>query len=167
MSNVDNKLYPEVSAGGYCRCDHRMEYIVRVNALLNAEMALLEYGAGHGKWQNDHVILRRNLGNFVGRCAKVVACDVDPAVQRNPQADMRHLAWAERPPASGRRQLRHHIGLFCIRARRRPRISGGRTEPGAKTGGVDLRLDAKQMGVCRNRRPVGAEALAQSCAELG
>jgi SAM-dependent methyltransferase len=91
MSNVENKLYPEVSAGGYCRCDHRMEYIVRVNALLNAEMTMLEYGAGHGKWQNDHVILRRNLGNFVGRCAKVVACDVDPAVRRNPQADMRHL----------------------------------------------------------------------------
>jgi len=91
MSNVDNKLYPEVSAGGYCRFDHRMEYIVRVNALLNAEMTVLEYGAGHGKWQNDHVILRRNLGNFVGRCAKVVACDVDPAVHRNPQANMHHL----------------------------------------------------------------------------
>jgi SAM-dependent methyltransferase len=90
MSNVENKLYPEVSAGGYCRFDHRMEYIVRVNALLNTEMTMLEYGAGHGKWQNDPVILRRNLGNFVGRCAKVVACDVDPAVHRNPQANM-HL----------------------------------------------------------------------------
>jgi SAM-dependent methyltransferase len=88
MSSIENRLYPEVSAGGYCRCDHRIEYIVRVNALLNSEMTVLEYGAGHGKWQNDPVILRRNLGNFVGRCAKVVACDIDPAVHRNPQANV-------------------------------------------------------------------------------
>jgi SAM-dependent methyltransferase len=89
MSNVENKLNPEVFAGGYSRFDHRMEYIVRVNALLEPQMSILEYGAGHGKWQNDPIVLRRYLGNFRGRCAKVVVCDVDPAVRNNPQADER------------------------------------------------------------------------------
>jgi SAM-dependent methyltransferase len=89
MVSVEKKLNPEVSAGGYSRFDHRMEYIVRVNALLEPQMSILEYGAGHGKWQNDPIVLRRTLGNFLGRCTKVVACDVDPAVRDNPQADER------------------------------------------------------------------------------
>jgi len=164
MSNVENKLYPEVSAGGYCRVDHRMEYIVRamfrqVNALLNSEMTVLEYGAGHGKWQNDPVILRRNLGNFVGRCAKVVACDVDPAVQRNPQADVLLLLEpsGRLPVADASFDLISAFSVF-------------EHVEDAESVAAELTRVLKPGGwICAwtPRRSVGAEALAQSCVELG
>ena len=86
MESVEQRIYPEILAGGYSRVDHRMEYIVRVNALLKAHMTVLDYGAGRGKWQHDPIALRRRLGDFRDRCAKVMACDVDPAVAENPQA---------------------------------------------------------------------------------
>jgi SAM-dependent methyltransferase len=88
-TRVEQKLYPEILAGGYSRFDHRMEYILRVNAILRPEMTILDFGAGRGKWDEDPVVLRRDLGNFRGRCAKVVACDIDPVVRNNPQADDR------------------------------------------------------------------------------
>lgn len=87
MITVEQRLFREMGAGGYPRCDHRMEYIVRVNALLRPESRLLEFGAGRGKWSDDPVPLRRRLGDFRGRCAKVVACDVDEAVLGNETAD--------------------------------------------------------------------------------
>lgn len=90
-------VYPEMRAGGYCRVDHRMEYIVRVNALLRPDMVVLDFGAGRGKWQHDPVPLRRWLGDFRGRCAKVIGADADPAILDNPQVDERILLDLGRP----------------------------------------------------------------------
>src|SRR3954468_2413450 len=87
MSTVEQRLFREMEAGGYSRHDHRMEYIVRVNALLRPDMRVMEFGAGRGKWSDDPVPLRRHLGDFRGRCAQVVACDVDEAVLGNKSAD--------------------------------------------------------------------------------
>ena len=87
MITVEQRLFREMGAGGYSRHDHRMEYIVRVNALLRPDMRVMEFGAGRGKWSDDPVPLRRHLGDFRGRCAHVVACDVDEAVLGNKSAD--------------------------------------------------------------------------------
>jgi SAM-dependent methyltransferase len=76
---------------------HRMEYIVRVNALLRPDMVVLDFGAGRGKWQHDPVPLRRWLGDFRGRCAKVIGADVDPAILENPQVDERLVFEPGRP----------------------------------------------------------------------
>lgn len=72
-----------------------MEYIVRVNALLDPSHVVLDYGAGHGKWRHDPVVLRRKLGDFRGRCAQIHGCDVDPAVLGNPQLDEGRLVGAD------------------------------------------------------------------------
>lgn len=87
MITVEQRLFREMEAGGYSRNDHRMEYIVRVNALLQSNTRMLEFGAGRGKWSQDPVPLRRRLGEFRGRCARLVACDVDEAVLGNTSAD--------------------------------------------------------------------------------
>jgi SAM-dependent methyltransferase len=89
--NIDGDLFPEIGAGGFPRCDVRMEYLTRVNSLLRPDMAVLEFGAGIGKWQWDPVPFRRWLGDFRGRCREVIGADVDPAILDNPQVDRRIL----------------------------------------------------------------------------
>jgi SAM-dependent methyltransferase len=94
---VEFRVFPEMRAGGFSRVDHRMEYIVRVNALLRPDMVVLDFGAGRGKWQHDPVPLRRWLGDFRGRCAKVIGMDCDPAIADNPQVDERILFEIDQP----------------------------------------------------------------------
>jgi SAM-dependent methyltransferase len=94
---VEYRVFPEMRAGGFCRVDHRMEYIVRVNALLRPDMVVLDFGAGRGKWQYDPVPLRRFLGDFRGRCAKVIGADADDAIMDNPQVDERIRLEINRP----------------------------------------------------------------------
>lgn len=86
MSVIDS-MYPETQAGGFCRVDHRMSYLVRVNAVLEPDMTLLDLGAGRGKWQYDGAPLRAYLGDFRNRCKHVIAADVDPVVMENPMAN--------------------------------------------------------------------------------
>jgi SAM-dependent methyltransferase len=86
---VEQLLFPEMSAGGYPRSDHRMAFLVRVNCLLTPGMTVLDFGAGRGKWQHDPVPFRRWLGDFRGRCRRVIGADVGPAIQDNPQVDER------------------------------------------------------------------------------
>jgi SAM-dependent methyltransferase len=94
---VEYRVFPEMQAGGYSHVDHRMEYIVRVNALLRPDMTVLDFGAGRGKWQHDPVPLRRWLGDFRGRCARVIGADADAAIAENPQVDERILLEVDRP----------------------------------------------------------------------
>jgi SAM-dependent methyltransferase len=89
--SIEHLIHPELAAGGYPRGDHRMDYILRVNALLHPDMVVLDFGAGRGKWSQDPVPLRRWLGDFRGRCARVIGCDVDPEIAENPQVDERLL----------------------------------------------------------------------------
>lgn len=86
---VEHAIFPEMGAGGYPRGDHRMDYVVRVNSLLRPDMVVLEFGAGRGKWIYDPVAFRRWLGDFRGRCAKVIGADVDTAILENPLVDER------------------------------------------------------------------------------
>ncbi|MGT2480912.1 hypothetical protein ACU4GR_23560 [Methylobacterium oryzae CBMB20] len=46
MVTVEQRLFREMGAGGYSRHDHRMEYIVRVNALLRPDMRVMESRRG-------------------------------------------------------------------------------------------------------------------------
>lgn len=87
--DVISQLYPEVAAGGFCRVDHRMQYLIRVHAILEPHMTLLDLGAGHGKWIHDGAPLRAWLGDFRNRCTYVIAADVDPVVLGNPMAHER------------------------------------------------------------------------------
>lgn len=94
---VEYHIFPEMRAGGYPRGDHRMEFIVRVNSLLTPDMVVMDFGAGRGKWQYDPVPLRRWLGDFRGRCVRVIGVDVDPAIRENVQVDERILVGPNEP----------------------------------------------------------------------
>ena len=62
---VEETLYPEMAAGGFCRVDHR------------------------GKWKDDPSPFRRQLGMLRGQVRRVVGADVDPAVEKNEGVDER------------------------------------------------------------------------------
>ncbi|MFQ5507757.1 MAG: class I SAM-dependent methyltransferase [Leptospirillia bacterium] len=86
--NLMQKFYPETCAGGYSSVDGTVEFYGRVNALLDPEMTVLDYGAGRGAWYlDDPVDYRKNIRLLKGKVKKVVACDVDPVVRDNPAAD--------------------------------------------------------------------------------
>jgi SAM-dependent methyltransferase len=86
---VEETLYPETAAGGFCRVDHRMAFLVRVHAVLRPDMTVLDFGAGRGKWQGDPSPFRRRLGLLRGQVRRVVGADVDPAVEQNEAVDER------------------------------------------------------------------------------
>lgn len=86
-TNPTSRLYPEFAAGGFARNDQRVLFYARVNALLDRSMAVLDFGAGRGKWAEKEGGFRRELANLRGRCRAVVGADIDPAVVRNPDLD--------------------------------------------------------------------------------
>lgn len=79
------RLYPEVRAGGYTRHDGFIEFYTRVNALLDAESRVLDFGAGRGLWASEPLpALHKRLRAFHERVAGVDGVDVDPVVLDNP-----------------------------------------------------------------------------------
>jgi SAM-dependent methyltransferase len=80
--------FPEIGAGGFTSRDGTIEFLSRVQALLQPSMQVLEFGAGRGAGlQDDAVAFRRALRNLQGKVARVVACDIDEAVLEHPAAD--------------------------------------------------------------------------------
>lgn len=86
------RLYPEVGAGGFTRVDSRVNFYLRVNALLRPEMTVLDLGAGRGAWAGTFDDFRRSLVTLKGKCRRVVGVDPDPAVLANPTLDEAHVA---------------------------------------------------------------------------
>ena len=90
--------FPEVHAGGYTCIDGTVEFYGRVQALLRPEMHVLDFGGGRGAALHDDTSgLRRDLRTLRGKCAKVVACDVDGAVMENPGADESQVVQPDAP----------------------------------------------------------------------
>jgi len=85
---VLRSLYPEVLAGGFSRSDGTVEFWSRVQALVQADDAVLDLGAGRGRGPaEDGVAWRRDLQSLRGRAGHVIGLDVDPAVHENPSLD--------------------------------------------------------------------------------
>jgi len=79
------RLYPEVSVGGYTRYDGFVEFYTRVNALLDADSEVLDFGAGRGLWATEPLPqLHKQLRAFHERVKRVRGVDVDPVVLDNP-----------------------------------------------------------------------------------
>jgi SAM-dependent methyltransferase len=90
MKNVDPMIYffPEIEAGGFSRIDSTIQFYTRINALLNSNLMLLDFGAGRGiSHLEDTVPYRRELRNFRGKVREVIGADVDPVVATNPSLD--------------------------------------------------------------------------------
>jgi len=83
--SVRDHFYPESGAGGYSRVDGTIEFYSRVNALLNPDMVVLDYGAGRGaQLLHDPSNYRRSLVVLKDKVKLVIGIDIDAAVQTNP-----------------------------------------------------------------------------------
>ena len=82
------RFYPESRFGGFSHRDCTVEFFTRINALLNRDDRVLDFGAGRGAGITDeHCRFRRELQMLRGRCAELVGCDIDPVVLDNPHVD--------------------------------------------------------------------------------
>ena len=81
-------FFPELEAGGFSRVDSTVQFYERVNALVNSESVLLDFGAGRGRFHfDDAVQYRGKLRDFRGKVREVIGADVDPIVATNPSLD--------------------------------------------------------------------------------
>jgi SAM-dependent methyltransferase len=90
MNNrIDPTIYffPEIGAGGFSRVDSTIQFYERVNALVQPEFVILDFGAGRGTGYTDVVRYHNKLRNFKGRVREVIGADVDPVVRKNPMLD--------------------------------------------------------------------------------
>ncbi len=90
MKSVNQRLYPELQAGGFARDDHRVTFFARENALLPENATVLEFGAGRGKFAEVETGWKRALTHFKGKAAHVIGVDPDPIVMQNPDLDEAH-----------------------------------------------------------------------------
>lgn len=88
IQTILSKTYPEYMAGGYTSVDGTLEFYSRVNALLEPQMKVLDFGAGRGAWftETENTYLK-SIRLLKGRVASVTACDIDQAVHSNCTAD--------------------------------------------------------------------------------
>lgn len=95
--NLLEQYYPESKFGGFTKIDGTVQFYTRVNALLEEDQTLLDFGCGRGEYQDDPIAYRRGLRIFQGKVNKVIGIDVDPSAARNPYLDefrlMDHSAW--------------------------------------------------------------------------
>jgi SAM-dependent methyltransferase len=81
--------------------DGTVDFYFRVNGFLQKNHTVLDLGAGRAAWLEDINPYRRELRLLKGKCAKVVAADVDSVVMENKAVDERvHLKPGERLPFS-------------------------------------------------------------------
>ena len=93
-----SRLYPEVAAGGFSRHDGFVEFYSRVNALLDADSVVLDFGAGRGAWTDIALPdFSRQLRGFHTRVRTVAGVDVDDAVLQNPALTEAHVLAAGDP----------------------------------------------------------------------
>lgn len=92
MTDCKQHFFPETAAGGFSHVDGTIGFYTRINALLQPQMTVLDFGAGRGQGlQDDPVSYRRELRNLRGKCRRVIGADVDPAIRENPGLDEAHV----------------------------------------------------------------------------
>ncbi len=102
MSDADiyrSSFYPESRFGGFTDVDGTIAFYARVNALLQPEFVVIDFGCGRGAHTEDTVAFRRELRRLKGKVARVIGLDVDEAGKVNPTVDeFRPLDGAPRWP---------------------------------------------------------------------
>ncbi len=98
LADCKRRFYPESVAGGFSHVDGTVAFYTRINALLQPEMAVLDFGAGRGRAvQEDPIAYRRKLQTLQGKCRHLIGVDVDEAVLQHPRLDEIHVI-AEQGP---------------------------------------------------------------------
>ncbi len=84
-SETLRRLYPEAQAGGFTRYDGFVEFYTRVNALLDEDSVVLDFGAGRGVWAHEPIpAFSQQLRAIHTRVRRYEGVDVDEAVLGNP-----------------------------------------------------------------------------------
>jgi SAM-dependent methyltransferase len=79
--------YPETRFGGFTTVDGTVAFYARVNALIEPDSLVIDFGCGRGQYQDDPVPWRRNLRILKNKGKRVIGLDVDPAATTNPYID--------------------------------------------------------------------------------
>ena len=79
--------YPETRFGGFTTVDGTVAFYARVNALIQPDSVVIDFGCGRGQHQDDPVPWRRNLRILKNKAKHVIGLDVDPAATTNPYID--------------------------------------------------------------------------------
>ena len=85
------QFYPESRFGGFSDVDGTVRFYFRVNALLDSQSVVVDYGCGRGAYGEDTVPARRDLRILRGKVKRVIGLDVDTAGEQNPYVDEFHL----------------------------------------------------------------------------
>ncbi len=85
------RFYPESRFGGFSDLDGTIRFYSRVNALLEPESVIIDYGCGRGAYGEDPAPFRRALRILKGKACRVIGLDVDPEAAGNPFIDEFHL----------------------------------------------------------------------------
>lgn len=81
-------FFPEIGVGGYSRVNSTVEFYLRVNALLEPGMTVVDLGAGRGAaYADTPADFVMKLRTLKGKCRKVIGVDIDPAVLENRSVD--------------------------------------------------------------------------------
>jgi SAM-dependent methyltransferase len=88
---------PEIGAGGYARDDTTIEFYFRMNALLDKQSRVLDFGAGRGSSFDRDAGAARNLQALRGKVALLAGVDIDSAIQSNPSLDEAHVIGVDQP----------------------------------------------------------------------
>jgi len=83
-------FYPESQFGGFTDIDGTIAFYLRVNALVEPESVVLDFGCGRGAFFDVSKGIKKELRVIKNRCAKVIGLDVDSVAADNPIIDEFH-----------------------------------------------------------------------------
>lgn len=89
---IDERMFPEMGAGGYHRQSGRVAFYARIASILPKESRVLEFGAGRGRHTGMEVAGARVHTDLAPKVGQFVVFDVDPVVLENPDTTDRHCA---------------------------------------------------------------------------
>lgn len=89
--DLKQRFYPESRFGGFSDCDGTIAFYSHVNALLQPDYTVVDFGCGRGAYQDDPIPFRRHLRILKSKCQSVIGLDVNPVAAKNPFLDEFHL----------------------------------------------------------------------------
>lgn len=81
------RFYPESRFGGFTQLDGTVAFYSRVQALVDSNSVVVDFGCGRGAYAKDPLAFRRELRIFKGKVRQVIGLDTSEAGAENPFLD--------------------------------------------------------------------------------
>ena len=76
----------------FTNLDSTVEFYSRVNALVDENWVVVDFGAGRANWYDEETSqYRRKLRTFKGRVRRAIGCDISPAIKENKSVDETYI----------------------------------------------------------------------------